>query len=203
MIKRIVIAVLAMFGFYMCTFNTSSKIKDITSKSNESSIFVDLTLEIVDVQETDSNYIYTAEGLFKKDTVGIEISLSKIVASQDSEKYPKGISIRTIGTKSDKLLRAMAKLYGTNFTPAPFRKDNIELPCTDLSNGKINFEEGSHLFKVKLDKGNKAPELYINFDFSKKQISLNEKDVEYRSGVITCLMNKSEFKDKRTALNAK
>ncbi len=202
--KKIAIALLMVFGFYMCTRNQTNSITNITSKLDKSTGFVDLALSIVDKKETDSTYQYLAQALYDKDTVGIEISLKKNL-NQDSIKKQSlnnCISFHSIGSKSDKLLTSMAKLYETAYVPLSFRKDEVKFTSISLNNNPVDYEKGSYTFKILMQENEISPELYVNFDFTNNQIQFNEKDVEFRKSILTYLASKSSavLGDGRTAM---
>jgi hypothetical protein len=100
---------LVIIGIVSCTTQVKkNNIADITAGIDKSSGFVDLILTIIDKKETDSSYVYRAEGLYKSDTVGIDISLRKELKAGIINGEPKnifvsnGISLKSIGEKSDR-----------------------------------------------------------------------------------------------------
>jgi hypothetical protein len=195
--KTIVFGVLILIGLYSCSQEKKAiNLIDITSRIDKSSDFIDLTLNIIDKKETDSSYIYIAEGLYNADTVGIQISLKKglkagIVNGEMKNVFvPFGISINSVGLASDRLLNAMTELYKIDSINTVMRNDLIILTCANLNQQDITYNSGESKFKVFMETDEDNAELFVNFDFTNNLILLNEKDMEYRKGVLKYLMNK-------------
>ena len=195
--KNAFYGLLIMTGLYSCTQQEKQNhLIDITSNIDQSSGFVDLTLTIVDKKETDSTFVYVAEGLHKSDTVGIEVSLKKhltagIVNGEMSNVFVhNGIAIKSIGSKSDGLLRSMTELYNIDSIGSQMRSDLMVFTCANLNQQDLDYNAGAYKFKVFMETEVDASELFVDFDFSNNLIMLNEKDVEYRNGVLKYLMKK-------------
>jgi hypothetical protein len=195
--KTILFGLLILSGLYSCT--EQSKVNyliDITSKIDKSSGFIDLSLSIIDKKETDTSFVYLAKGLYKNDTVGIQISLKKglqagIVNGEMKNVFvPNGISINSIGLASDRLLNAMTDLYKIDSINKVMRNDLMILTCANLNQQTIDYNSGEYKFKIFMESDEDNPELFMDFDFSNNLILLNEKDIEYRKGVLEYLMKK-------------
>lgn len=206
--KRVVIFFLPLLLFYTCTTNVKQKkLVSITESVDKLSGFVDLSLNIVERTETDSTYNYIAEGLYQKDTVGVEVSLKKGIRAQTdnmgSESQPpfiqNGIILQSIGKKSDKLLTSMAQLYGINYPSFSFRKDAVHFFCVNSNNQDVNYGTGAYIFRVVMENQYICSEMYVNFDFDNQKIHLNEKNVEFRRNIITYLSGKSSSNLARTS----
>jgi hypothetical protein len=175
---------------------SQNNLVDITSKIVKTSGFADIALSITDTKETDSMFVYTAQGLYKSDTVGIEIYLKKglkagIVNGELKDVFiGNAIKMHSIGSKSDKLLAAMGELYGVDSISNTMRTDLMVLNCANFNQEDVNYTSGEYKFKVFMEMATGNPELLMNFDFTNKLILLNEKDVEYRIDVLQYLMKK-------------
>jgi len=195
--KTILFGLLILFGLYSCSEqNKVISLIDITSRIDKSSGFIDLTLNIIDKKETDSSFVYLAEGLYNADTVGIQISLKKglkagiINGEMKNVFVPFGISINSVGLASDRLLIAMTDLYKIDSINKVMRNDLMILTCANLNQQEINYNSGEYKFKVFMETNEDNPELFVDFDFTNNLIFLNEKDREYRKGVLKYLMKK-------------
>ncbi len=195
--KNIFYGLTFLIVFYSCSQQLKqNKLVDITSRIDKASGFVDLALTIVDKNQTDSTYLYIAQGLYKLDTVGIEISLKKnlkagIVNGEMKNVFVNnGITIKSIGIISDRLLKSMTELYGVDSIGHQMRNDLIVLTCANLNQQDLNYSSGEYKFKVFMESEDDYAELFVDFDFSNNLILLSEKDVEYRKGVLKYLMKK-------------
>jgi len=195
--QKIFYGLIILIGFNSCSQQVKqSELIDVTSKMDKSSGFVDLALTIVDNKQTDSTYEYIAQGLYNSDTVGIEISLKKnlkagIINGEMKNVFIRnGIAIKSIGVKSDKLLTSMTELYGIDSIENQMRNDLMVLTCANLNQQDLNYNMGEYKFKVFMETEDDNPELFVDFDFTNNLILLNEKDVEYRKGVLKYLMKK-------------
>lgn len=191
--KKFLFASLILTSMFSCSQNN---IIDITSKTVKTSEFQDVALNITDTKETDSMFVYTAQGLYKSDTVGIKISLKKgikagIVNGEMKNVFiGNGITLHSIRSKSDKLLAAMTELYGVDSITTTMRSDLIVLPCANFSQEDVDYTSGEYKFKVFMETAEGSSELFVIFDFANKLIQLNEKDVAYRKEVLQFLMKK-------------
>ena len=117
--NKLIYGLIILIGLSSCSSEEvkTEKLTDITSRIEKTAGFVDLTLTITNTADTDSSYVYIAQGLYNSDTVGIEVSLKKNVKAGivDGEMrnifLNNGITLKSIGSKSDKLLQAMTELY--------------------------------------------------------------------------------------------
>lgn len=197
MMKKIALGLVTLFGITSCSQQNNMKdLTDITSRIDKSSGFIDLTLVITDKKETDSTFIYKAEGLYKSDTVGIQISLKKglkagIVNGEMKNVFAQAIiSFNSIGSKSDRLLNAMTELYQIDSINNSMCNELLTFTCANLNDKDINYSVGEYKFKIFMESEEDNSELFVDFDFSNGQIYFNEKDPEYRKGILTYLMKK-------------
>lgn len=186
-----------LFFLFSCnSSDNSTKIVDITSKIDKAIGFSDITLSITDTKTSDSTMIYTALGLYNSDTVGLQISLKKgikagIVNGEMKNPFVKnGIMLHSIGIKSDKLLNAISNLYGFPNSSLKMIDEFKGSTCANLNQEDVNFNSGEYKFKIFLETEEDNSELFVNFDFTNKYILLNEKDQEYRKGIVKYLTKK-------------
>ncbi len=190
--KHLIVLLLAFLVSCENSSNTN-RLVDITSKIDKTSGILDLTLSITNNNATDSTMNYTAIGLYKTDTVGMEVSLKKgiklgMVGGEMKNPFIKnGIKFRSIGAKSDKLLSAISELYGIHSSDLIMKDEVTVLVTANLNRQDVNFDNGKYRFKIFMETEGGISELFVNFDFTNKHIFLNEKDMEYRKGVIEYL----------------
>jgi hypothetical protein len=101
-----------------------------------------------------------------------------------------GISFKSIGVKSDRLLSSMIELYGIDSINGKMRNDLMVLTCANFNQQDLNYNSGEFKFKVFMETDEDVPELFVDFDFSNGLVYLNEKDIGYRQGVLSYLMTK-------------
>jgi hypothetical protein len=198
--RKIAVGILTLFGFCACEHdNKKSELLDIASEIDRTTRFVDLTLCITSCYESENYNDYIAEALYKSDTVGIRVTLKKEPVEDLVDNQPRnrlvadGIILHSNGRSSDKLLQTMADLYGVEGVEDGMRDEPIRLSYRKLGGTHIDYDEGKCKFRAFLaDNGKDPAELFIYFDFEKKLIQLNEKDLEYRRSILTCLMKKSD-----------
>lgn len=204
--NKFVIGILCILCFIRCT-SDHGQLRDITSKMNPNSGFIDLTLNIVERSETDSTYQYILESLYQKDTVGIEVGLKKRLKAGirngeiTNQHIVNGISIQSIGEKSNRFIRTLSQLYGLETTIAGISDKKLQFPCTNFSDEDINYSDGDYMFKISLSTTSVKPEIYMNFNFTNNTVSINEKDVEYREEVLAYLSGNAIQSSLRTAMN--
>lgn len=204
--NKFVIGILCILCFIRCT-SDHRQLRDITSKMKPNSGFIDLTLNIVERSETDSTYQYILESLYQKDTVGIEVGLKKRLKAGirngeiTNQHIANGISIQSIGEKSNRFIRTLSQLYGVETAITGISDKKLQFPCTNFSNEDINYNDGDYMFKISLSSSSVKPEIYMNFDFTNNTVSINEKDVEYRQEVLAYLSGNAIQSSLRTAMN--
>ncbi len=191
--NKLLLSILTL-GIISCKENTS-KIVDLTNlKSIEG--FVDIPLSIVGTEEIDNYYIYNTSATFNNDTLGIIIKLKKEIPAGfiNGEAVnlfvDEGIELSSKGNESDNLLRFISEKYNLG-DKTIFIKDSQIFTCANLNQEKVNYKKGESRFKIFFegDEDESYAELFINFNFSKGIISLNEKDQEYRESLVK-LMSK-------------
>lgn len=170
------------------------ELSDICFKMDQSGNFVNLQLNIVETLNEENYYTYLAKGLYKGEEVGLKVSLKKgIPMGIDLQTFnfanaftKEGIKLQTIGATSDRLLNAMSILYKV-YKEVNFRSDLDAFLCANLNDYPIDYSKGEYRFKIFMDRGDLNAELFVNFDFDRKLIHLDEKDINYRKDIIRFL----------------
>jgi len=186
-----------IFCLVLVLFSCSNKtektnILDLSNlKSTEG--WFDIPLSVTETEELNEYYEYTAKGILNNDTIGIKIRLKKNIPPGFVNGEPKnmflekGIEFISNGNESDRLLSFMASKYGVDKANLKFKKGQI-FTCANLNQSKPNYKTGENKFKIFLEGHEEAyAELFVNFNFSEKVISFNEKDTEYREALIDLL----------------
>lgn len=170
-------------------------LEDIWRSSDDGWIDVDLTITSV-VDEGD--YIgVVGMGLFEGSEVGLKVSFLKGMkpgfpnAQPDRSAFAhRGIVYSSIGKASDRLLHAVATLYGVS-EPAGGFASSVEATAIALEQFPLVLNERPANFKVFFGDGvgheNEYAELYTNVDIPAKRLELHEKDAEYRANVVRAL----------------
>ncbi|WP_072304038.1 hypothetical protein [Cellulophaga fucicola] len=154
--------------------------------------FVDIPLTITNTQETDNYNTYTIRAIVDTDTIGMLVKLKKGIKAGFVNGEPKnmfidqGVSFISMGEQSNMLLEFLAKKYEINSSNNKL-KDTQEFTCANLNTQDIDYNKGTGKFKIFLEGKDDYAELFVNFDFAKNTINLNEKDNEYRAPLLRLL----------------
>ncbi|WP_029278257.1 hypothetical protein [Pedobacter borealis] len=191
--KRNLLNVITLLFLFSCKPPEKGLTQIALKKADDG--FIDVMLNIVDKKETDSTVIFKAQGLDNTDTVGLEISLKKNIKAgivngdMKNTFLSNGISFRSLGKESDRFLTSLASLYNLKLK-SEMRTDKMIFEVANLNEKDVDYNSGQYRFKAFLQTDTDVPELFINFDFTNQLIALNEKDPEYRAGVISYLTKK-------------
>lgn len=178
-------------SFLKKLFRQSSKVIDLSDLKFED-YFIDIPLTISSVKENEDHFTYLAVGSLKNEQLSITIKLKKNIGAGFKNGEPvnvfikDGISFKSNGNESDKLLKLIAKHYEINEENL-ILKDEQVFTCANLNQSIVNYQKGIAKFKVFLESESEYAELYVNFDFKNKVIWLNEKDEGYRIPLINLL----------------
>jgi len=153
----------------------------------------DIKLSIVEKSENDTAKIYKAVSSYNGKELGLLISVPK--RKEGDKGFGQGISLKSIGTQSDYLLRTLCQLYKqTVDTTATFAKD-VNVTYVNLKEfaKAVAGQEGQYtaaneyklFFEGKSDED--YAELYLNVNPTDNWIELREKDEEYRPIVLRFL----------------
>lgn len=191
--KTNLLYLLALLFVYSCKPPGKDLKQILLQKADDG--FVDIVLDIVGKKETDSTIIFKVQGLNNIDIVGLEISLKKNIkagfVNGDKKNLflSNGISFRSLGKESDRFLIALTALYNLK-SKNEMRKDNMIFTIANLNETDVDYNSGQYQLKAFLQTDTDVPELFVNFDFSNQVAYLNEKDQEYRQGIINYLTEK-------------
>ncbi|MUU78365.1 hypothetical protein [Winogradskyella endarachnes] len=187
--KRLLLSILTL-GLLGCE-NENKPIIDLTNLEIVDG-YVDVPLTIIESKELDSYYEYNSGAIVNKDTIGLIVRLKKDIPAGFVNGVPKnmfigeGIQFVSKGKVSDNLLEFLSEKYG-------LQNDNLKLmdsqtfTCANLNQEKTNYKSGESRFKIFLEGEEDYSELFVNFNFAKGIVSLNEKDEEYRAPLIKLL----------------
>ena len=174
----------------MATKNGKPLIRVDQLLSNEG--FINIPLNIVEQTSKDGYLVNRLQAMFKDDLLELIVSLKEGVPAGFEDGVPKntflvdGIIFESTGLNSDRLLTTLAQKYQINSGKLTMKSKQV-FTCANLNNTAVDYQSGNPKFKIFLDGGTEVAELYVNFDFKKSTISLNEKDPQYRDGVINLL----------------
>lgn len=184
--KGLLLSILTL-GIFGCK-KDKLKVIDLTNlKSTEG--FIDVPLSIIETKEFDEYFEYNTSAIVEQKTVGIIVKLRKNIPAGFINGEPKnmflkdGIEFISKGIESDKLLSFLSDKYGFTNNSISLKESQI-FTCANLNQGKPNYKNGESRFKIFLEGDEDYSELFVNFNFTKKMIFLNEKDKEYREALI-------------------
>ena len=187
--KKLLLSILTL-GLLGCE-NEPPKIIDLTNLKLTDG-FVDVPLSIIETKVLDNYFEYDASATLNEDTVGIIVRLKKDIPAGFVDGEPKnmflkeGIEFISKGTESDDLLKFLSSKYGIKDNKISLKNSQI-FTCANLNQIKPNYKNGESRFKIFLESEEDYSELFVNFNFTKGIISLNEKDEEYREPLIKLL----------------
>jgi len=155
---------------------------------------IEIPLSIVEETQRGGYHVFVAKGIYRGDMLGMMVKLKgdyspsfDIDGIYNEDLFIKnGTELISIGVESDRLLQFMARKYGLSDSGLKMRKRQA-LACINLSRKKPDYKSGEIRFKMLLEREYKFAELLMNFDFSKRIISINEKDTIYRQPLIDIL----------------
>lgn len=187
--KRLLLSILAL-GLLGCK-NDNPKIIDLTNLETIEG-FIDVPLSIMESKELDGYFEYYTCATVNKDTIGIIVRLKKDIPAGFVNGEPKnmflneGIQFISKGKESDNFLKFLSDKYGLQNNNLSL-KDSQIFTCANLNQEKPNYNNGESRFKIFLEGEEDYSELFVNFNFTKGIMSLNEKDEEYREPLIKLL----------------
>jgi|GEM_PF-3203479 len=156
--------------------------------SNEG--FINIPLNIVEQRNEDGYLINRIQAMSKNDTLELIVSLKEGVPAgivdEKSSILEEGIIFESTGPKSDRLLTALAQKYQINSEKLTM-KPKQTFTCVNLNRTAVDYQSGTPKFKILLRRERVLAELYVNFDFKKSTISLNEKDPKFRDALLEIL----------------
>lgn len=160
--------------------------------------FVDLTFEILDLVEDDSFYRFNVAASFDDQVVGMGVVVQKGIksgfdANMDlirDHVYREGVRFFSAGERSDRLIAAIGKLYGSDEITTRTRMiDEERFTAIALHQGDIDL--ASVPVKLKIFGRDGEPfdeesyyESFFNIDLPNRLIFWNEKDQGYRTPLL-------------------
>jgi hypothetical protein len=158
--------------------------------------FVDLVFKITDIVENENDYRFLLAASYDNQTVGMGVEVRKgIKSGLDSEMNlirenvcRKGVRFFSAGKQSDRLIQAIAKLYGIDHGN-PKMVDCESFTAIALHQGEIDL--CSQPIKIKIFGRDGDPfveedyyESFFNVDIPNRAVLWNEKDQDYRNGLL-------------------
>ncbi len=184
------------------TNNTASTSQPKTTKTTKPLIqidqllsnegYINIPLNIVEQTTKDGYLVNRVQAMYKDDLLELLVSLKENVPAGFVDEMPKntflveGIIFESTGPKSDRLLTTLAQKYQINTGKLTMKSKQV-FTCANFNRTPIDYKSGNPKFKIFLEGGGEVAELYVNFDFKKSLVYLNEKDPQYREGVIKLL----------------
>ena len=199
--------VILTFFFYSCNpkESRSSKNSELTSqlqptKTGKPLIQIDrlltnegynnIPLNIVAQTSQDGYLVNKIQAMSKSDTLELIVSLKEGIPAGDEGSgnglLTDGIIFESTGTKSDRLLTALAQKYQLNSGKLTM-KSKQAFTCANLNDAPVDYQSGTPKFKIFIGNKQEVAELYVNFDFKKSIVFLNEKDPQYRDALLNLL----------------
>jgi hypothetical protein len=156
--------------------------------------FVDCVLRIVDLTETDSHYTFRMLASYNGQVVGCDVRVLRgIRAGFDADMhaanfYSEGVVFSRSGVESDRLIAAIAELYGEPQS-SEWMTDRESFTAIALHQGTIDFAYEAIKLKIfGCDSRESKPEDYyesfFNLVLAEGFVYWNEKDQEYRKPLI-------------------
>jgi hypothetical protein len=191
---------MGFFSFLLgCKSIEKNKLIELTSNQEDNEGWKDLTFTIVEKEKLDSGF-WNLKYQAKHDniTVGIRIYILdnleggiKDSEIDNSKFYNEVIIFESIGEETNKLIEIISQLYNQPIVKE-FSKERIYFTVFPLNQQKAKLVKGLYKFKLFYDDDNEKnmySELYLNTNFQKNLIELNEKDEEYRENIVKILSN--------------
>jgi hypothetical protein len=161
--------------------------------------FVDLAFKINSLKSDESHYYFDLLASRDNEKVGLAVKLVKTIGPGfDGEMnvikdhvYDDGVSFRSLGVISDRLMTALAKLYGVDDSP---RRMVSEEAFTAIALHQADTELERHSVRLKLFGRDSEPfvedeyyESFFNVDLPNGWVFWNEKDPDYRAPLLKAL----------------
>lgn len=162
--------------------------------------FVDCVLRIVERSETTDHYRLRLQASHAGQVVGMDVVIVKnIQGGFDSEMnlqkenvYQRGVVFYRIGPESDRLVAALAALYGQKKDQVLRMTEEEPFTAIALHQGALDMEREP--VKIKIFGRDAEPfdedaynESFFNLDLTNGLVFWNEKDQEYRASLIRAL----------------
>jgi hypothetical protein len=154
--------------------------------------FVDLTFQILDLMEDEEYYRFNLAASFDNEEVGMGVVVRKGMkagfdANMDLDRrhvYRKGVRFFRAGERSDRMIAAINRLYGSNDASSRMIGEE-QFTSIALHQGEIDM--ASQPVKLKIFGRDDEPfdedayyESFFNIDLPQGLVFWNEKDQDYR-----------------------
>lgn len=151
-------------------------------------------LKLLDRVDGDTSVTYPVKGLYKEDTVGFLLEVSKNIPAGVNEDgsvnqkdgFKKGvIRFKSSGAESDRFVSALAALWQISGVEK-MKEDPVE-PLVFSSNKKAvdPTKSTTYSFKLFFDENSSSPaEVFFTFDTYKRSIEFVEKDEQFRPAMV-------------------
>lgn len=158
--------------------------------------FVDCVFRIVERSESVKSYRLRLQATYSGEVVGMDVEVAKNIQSGfDAEMnlkkenvYRQGVVFIRTGPESDRLINALAKLYGVQDTKRQMR---LEETFTAIALHQEPLQMEQQLVKIKIFGRDGEPfdeqayyESFLNLDLKEGIVFWNEKDPDYRKPLI-------------------
>lgn len=150
--------------------------------SNEG--YINIPLNIVEQTSKNGYLVNRIQAMSKDNLLELVVSLKEGITNNSI--LVDGIIFESTGPKSDRLLTVLAQKYQINSDILTMNSKQV-FTCANLNRTNIDYQSGTPKFKIFLEGDGEVAELYVNFDFKKGLIYLNEKDIQYRNALINIL----------------
>ncbi len=134
-----------------------------------------------------------AKGLHKGKPVGFRVVIPrKWGAGEPIKDSPVvmqwgTLTLASAGAESDAFVAAVDEVYKTGLKPTAMKKE-VSLSAVCLDGDPLKPDDGIVRIKCFAASGTKdEAEFFVNIDAPKGRVEFNEKDVEYRAGVVKAL----------------
>lgn len=164
--------------------------------------FVDCVFKITNLNSTDDRYIFRMDASYNDERAGICVRLAKGIKPIFDAKmnvikdnyYRNGVSFLRSGPESDRLISAVARLYGMDGTGLAFVPEET-FTAVALHQAEIDLERESVKLKLfgrdtESDPAANYYESFFNVDLPNGLVYWNEKDPEYREPLLRALGGK-------------
>ena len=161
--------------------------------------FVDLVFKINNLKSDDTHYYFDLFASHDNERVGLAIKIVRIIGPAfDGEMnlirhnvYRHGVVFHSLGMTSDRLVMALAKIYGVDVSP---RHMVVEETFTAIALHQADTELERHSVRLKLfgrdgesSMEDEYCESFFNIDLPNGWVFWNEKDPGYRTPLLKAL----------------
>ncbi len=174
----------------------AASVPEITSESEEEGV-QNLVFKLGDIDRLpNGDQRFTATGTYRGNDVGVEVNLRPEPAGDrfgDKTSYLGVVVMRSLGSRSDSLLRAMDALYETRLSPKRMADETV-FSGLSLGGDPTHLRSGAVELKLffESEDDDRSAELYLNIDVQRSRVVLGEKDPEYRKAIILALTSKGK-----------